>query len=175
MLIDDIKKTIQTIPNFPKPGIMFKDITPVFQDAALCKRITDEFAVQLKSYQADAIIGIESRGFLFGFSISQALNIPFVMVRKAGKLPNKTVSCSYELEYATAKIEMHTNVIKPGMKVLIHDDILATGGTSDAAAQLVTMEGGIVSAFCFLSELKALNGRDKLMKHSENILSLVSY
>ena len=123
----------------------------------------------------DAIVGIESRGFLFGFSIANKLNVPFILIRKAGKLPFKTISAEYELEYGSAIIEMQEDEIKPGWNVLIHDDLLATGGTGAAAAELVLKQQGNVAGFSFLINLSFLGGEKKLKLFSEDIYSLVSY
>ncbi|HEY1039891.1 MAG TPA: adenine phosphoribosyltransferase, partial [Bacteroidia bacterium] len=134
-LPEEIKKAIRDVPDFPKPGILFKDITPIFYDQALCNKIVEESAKNLSSLKPDAIVGVESRGFLFGLLIANKMNIPFVLVRKAGKLPYKTISQEYALEYGTAKIEMHTDSIQKNWNVVIHDDLLATGGTAAATAQ----------------------------------------
>jgi adenine phosphoribosyltransferase len=170
-----LKSSIRDVPDFPKPGILFKDITPVLADPALCVEILDEIHRQLKSKKIDGIVGIESRGFLFGMMLAQKFNVPFLPVRKKGKLPFKTYSYEYTLEYGTAVMEMHIDSVKKGSSVVIHDDLLATGGTAAAAAELVKMQGGTVSAFSFLICLDFLNGRERLEQHSSNILSLVNY
>ncbi len=175
MIEDKLKATIRDIKDFPKPGILFKDITPILLEPKLCREIVNEFIRQLKDIKVDAIVGVESRGFFFGLLLSEQLNVPFIPVRKPGKLPYKTVSYSYELEYGSAIIEMHTDVIKPGWNVLVHDDLLATGGTAGAAAELVKMQGGIVSAFAFIVGLNFLNGEEQLKKYSKEIISLVTY
>jgi adenine phosphoribosyltransferase len=169
-----IIQTIRDIPDFPKPGIIFKDVTPLFYDQKLCSRIVDEFISRLDQ-KPDAIIGIESRGFLFGFLIANKLDIPFVLVRKAGKLPYKTVNYEYDLEYGSAKIEMHEDSLQKGWKVIIHDDLLATGGTAEAAANLVKKLGAFVLGFNFVIGLDFLNGEKKLINHSNNITCLVHY
>ncbi len=174
-LNDKIKSIIRDIPDFPKPGIMFKDITPIFLNQPLCDEITDAFCAPFVSKKPDAIIGIESRGFLFGMLMANKLNIPFVMVRKAGKLPYKTIFQEYSLEYGTAKIEMHQDVLQKNWNVVIHDDLLATGGTAEAAAQLVKKSGASVSSFTFVVELDFLNGKEKLHNHTKNIQCLVHY
>jgi adenine phosphoribosyltransferase len=173
-LESNIKAAIRDIPDFPKPGIMFKDITPIFENQALCNEITDGFIERLGE-KPDAIVGIESRGFLFGILLANKLNVPFVLVRKAGKLPYKTISHEYALEYGTSKIEMHTDSLKKGWKVLIHDDLLATGGTAAAAAILVERQEAIVSGFSFVVELEFLNGKQQLNIHSKNITCLAQY
>lgn len=169
-----IKNTIRDVADFPKPGILFKDITPIFYNQELCSAITDEFITQLKS-KPDAIVGIESRGFLFGFLVANKLGVPFVLVRKAGKLPYKTISYEYSLEYGTAKIEMHEDALKKDWNVIIHDDLLATGGTAEAAAVLVKKLGANVAGFSFVVGLNFLNGKEKLINHSNNITCLVQY
>jgi adenine phosphoribosyltransferase len=175
MLEQKIKKTIRDVPDFPKKGIMFKDITPVFQNQQLCNEILEEFAKGLAHKKIDAVVGIESRGFLFGFALANKLNVPFVMARKAGKLPYKTVSYEYELEYGSARIEMHVDDIQSGWNVLIHDDLLATGGTAEAVAELIQMQKGNVSGFAFLIELKFLAGSERLKKYNADIINLISY
>lgn len=169
-----IKAAIRDVADFPKPGIMFKDITPIFENQTLCNEIVDSFINSLKQ-KPDAVVGIESRGFLFGLLIANKLNVPFVLARKAGKLPYKTISYEYSLEYGTAKIEMHVDSIKEGWNVLIHDDLLATGGTAEAAAHLVKMQGGNISEFCFVVGLDFLNGNEKLNTHTNNITCLAHY
>ncbi len=173
-LTEDIKKTIRDVPDFPKPGIMFKDITPLFYDQNLCTRIVDGF-IERMPQRPDAIVGIESRGFLFGFMMANKLNIPFVLIRKAGKLPYKKISFEYELEYGVSKIEIHEDALEKDWNVMIHDDLLATGGTAEAAAQLVKKLGANVSGFNFVVGLDFLNGKEKLEKHSNNIICLVNY
>lgn len=170
-----VKATIRDIPDFPKPGILFKDITPVLADPALCRDVLDGLAAQFGTMKVDGIVGIESRGFLFGMMLAQKLQVPFLPVRKKGKLPFKTYSYEYNLEYGSAVMEMHTDSIAKGSTVIIHDDLLATGGTAAAAAELVKMQGGTVAAFSFLINLSFLNGKEKLTPHSGNILSIVNY
>jgi len=171
---DRIKKSIRDVADFPKPGILFKDITPLFYDQDLCNEIVNEF-VRRMDVKPDAIAGIESRGFLFGILLANKLNIPFVLIRKSGKLPYKTISHEYDLEYGTSKIEMHEDSLKANWKVLIHDDLLATGGTAEAAACLVKKQGAIVAGFNFVIGLGFLEGKNKLIKHTNNITCLVQY
>lgn len=175
MIEEKIKSAIRDVPDFPKPGILFKDITPILHNPALCREIVDAFAEKLSGQKIDAIVGIESRGFLFGFALANKLNIPFILVRKAGKLPYKKISHEYTLEYGSAKVEMHEEEIQKGWNVLIHDDLLATGGTAEAAAKLIRMQGGTVAGFAFLVELGFLNGKEKLEQYSKNSISLVNY
>jgi adenine phosphoribosyltransferase len=173
--MDIIRQVIRTVPDFPKPGIQFKDITPLLQDPKIGRAIVQEFASRMQGIPCDAILGVESRGFLFGYLLAIEMGIPFVPIRKSGKLPWKTIGVEYELEYGTAKVEMHEDALKPGMKVMIHDDLLATGGTAAAAAKLAEMKGATISAFTFVVELDFLQGRDKLKSYSENVISLVNY
>jgi len=170
-----LRAAIRDVQDFPKPGILFKDITPVLEDQSLCSAIVDAFIGKMNGERPDAIVGIESRGFLFGFLLANKLNIPFVLIRKAGKLPYQTVSHEYDLEYGTSKVEMHVGSIHPGWKVMIHDDLLATGGTAAAAATLIEQQGASVSAFSFLISLDFLNGKEKLLPHSKNIQCLTHY
>jgi adenine phosphoribosyltransferase len=174
MLLKTLESAIRDVPDFPKPGILFKDITPIFENPALCAEITSEFANRI-TQPVDAIVGIESRGFLFGLLLAQKLSKPFIVVRKAGKLPGETISTEYALEYGTAKIEMHKGSIRKGWNVLIHDDLLATGGTACATAELIKMQGGNLAGFAFVIELDFLKGKEKLKNYSANVLSLVHY
>lgn len=169
------KAVIRDVPDFPKPGILFKDITPILENPILCREITEALAKPFADEEIHAIVGVESRGFLFGMLLAQHFNVPFIPVRKAGKLPYKTISTSYELEYGKAVIEMHTDAIRPEWNVLIHDDLLATGGTAAAAAQLIRMQNARVKGFSFLVELAFLPGRVNLEKHCDTVHALVSY
>lgn len=175
MLEQQLQSSIRDVPDFPKPGILFKDITPVFHNPKLCEDIVSSFANYFQDKNINAIVGVESRGFLFGFALATKLNIPFILVRKAGKLPYKTISYEYDLEYGSAKVEMQVNEIQPGWNVLIHDDLLATGGTAEAAAKLIQMQNGNVAGFAFVVELAFLNGKQRLNNYSNNIISLVTY
>jgi adenine phosphoribosyltransferase len=175
MLSNKIKQTLRDVVDFPKPGIVFKDITPVLKDPALCAEITQALALQLKGLKIDAVAGIESRGFLFGLALAQLLNVPFVPIRKAGKLPYKTIQQSYDLEYGSATLEVHEDAFLPNQNVLIHDDLLATGGTVVAASKLVEKLNANVVAYSFLISLDFLNGKQKLNNFSEHSFSIVSY
>lgn len=178
MIKQELLETIRDVQDFPKPGIVFKDITPVLKNARLCSKIVDELSSKLyydKIRNIHAVVGIESRGFFFGFLLANKIGVPFIPIRKPGKLPFKTVSIDYELEYGTGKIEMNEDAIKPGWNVLIHDDLLATGGTAAAAAELIKQQGGNISAFCFVIGLQALNGKEKLNKYSDKIINLIEY
>jgi len=170
-----VDKAIRTIPDFPKKGVMFKDITPILEDANLSSDIVDELVKQCAGVKVDAIAGVESRGFLFGFSMAMKLGVPFVLIRKKGKLPAETISYKYDLEYGSAEIEMHVDSVEEGMHVLIHDDLLATGGTAVAASELIQKRGANVSGFSFIVELGFLNGKEVLNKYSENNKSIVNY
>ncbi|GIV26910.1 MAG: adenine phosphoribosyltransferase [Bacteroidia bacterium] len=173
-LSQKIKSIIREVPDFPTPGVNFKDITPIFENPSLCQEIVEGFISALPN-KPDAVIGIESRGFLFGFLLAYQLKVPFILARKAGKLPYKTVKAEYTLEYGSAAIEINEGSIHSGQNILIHDDLLATGGTASAAAQLVKMHKANVLAFTFLIELTFLKGRDKLQNYSNNIICLTQY
>ena len=175
MIADKIKAAIRDIPDFPKPGIIFKDITPILKDPALCQAIVDTFAEKLAGTKIDVVAGVESRGFLFGLMLAIKLGVPFVPVRKAGKLPHTVKQKIYELEYGTANIEMHVDAIEPGAHVLIHDDLLATGGTVTAASELIQELGGIVSGFSFVVGLGFLGGKEKIAPLNDNIVVLAEY
>ena len=175
MIAQKIKDAIRDIPDFPKPGITFKDITPILKDPILCEQILDAFAEQLKDTKIDVVAGVESRGFLFGLSLACKLGVPFIPVRKAGKLPFTIKQKAYKLEYGTATIELHTDAFEPGQHILIHDDLLATGGTVTAASELIAEMGGIVAGFSFVVGLGFLKGRERIQPISDNILVLADY
>ncbi|MDR0802383.1 adenine phosphoribosyltransferase [Fluviicola sp.] len=175
MIEEKIKGVIRDVIDFPKPGIIFKDITPIMLDAPLSKEIVKHLASMYKGQELDKIAGIESRGFLFGYPLAMELGIPFVLIRKAGKLPYHKISHSYDLEYGSATIEMHVDAVRKGERVLIHDDLLATGGSASAAAELIQSCGGEVAGFNFLVGLNFLNGSEKLKSYSNNITNLVAY
>ena len=168
-----VEDYIRSIPDFPEEGIIFRDVTSILQDADGLHLAIDEMIGLLDGLDFDVIAGAESRGFIFGVPIAYALHKPFVPVRKAGKLPCATVSKTYDLEYGSATIEMHKDSIKPGQKVVLVDDLIATGGTIEAAAQLVEELGGEVVKIVFLMELAGLYGRDKLAKY--DVASVVTY
>ncbi len=153
---------IRDIPDFPKSGILFKDITPVLGNAAAFQEVIDCFAERAGGLSPEVVVGIESRGFLFGAPLALALGVGFVPIRKVGKLPHQTISEEYALEYGTAAVEIHQDAFAPGTRVLIVDDLLATGGTALASARLVEKLGGKVAGFSFLIELSALPGRQIL-------------
>ena len=164
---------VVTIPDFPEPGIMFRDVTSVLQDADGLQLAINSLQDLLKDVEFDVLIGTESRGFIFGMPIAYNLHKPFVLVRKKGKLPRETVSKEYDLEYGKAVIEMHKDAIKPGQKVVLVDDLIATGGTMKAAAELVEELGGEVVKIIFLMELAGLKGREKLAGY--DIASVITY
>ena len=170
-----VDKAIRTIPDFPKKGVMFKDITPILEDANLSSDIVDELVKQCEGVRVDVVAGVESRGFLFGFSLAMKLGVPFILIRKKGKLPAKTISHKYDLEYGSAEIEMHVDSIEKGMHVLIHDDLLATGGTAAAAAELIKKSEGQVSGFSFVVELEFLKGKEALNKYAEFNKCIINY
>lgn len=175
MIEEALRPHIRDIVDFPKPGIVFKDITPLLQQPELVKQAVDEFVQRLSGTQIDVIAGIESRGFLFGFLLAQAMNKPFVPIRKQGKLPFHTVSESYKLEYGQATIEMHEDAIQQGTRVLLHDDLLATGGTVIAASKLVEKLGGQIAGYTFVINLEFLQSTGRLTRFSDRIISLLSY
>jgi adenine phosphoribosyltransferase len=175
MIQDKLKQEIRDIVDFPKPGIVFKDITPLLKDAALCSEMVDAIIDQLQGIEIDAIAGIESRGFLFGFLLANRLGLPFIPIRKQGKLPFKTVSESYALEYGQATIEIHEDAFEKGSRILVHDDLLATGGTVVAASKLIERLGGEIVAYSFIISLDFLKAKGRLSRFSDNIFSLVSY
>lgn len=160
-----IKSKIRDIENFPKEGIIFKDITPLLMDPKGVEYVVDLLVDNLHGQQVDKVVGMESRGFFFGMLLAQRLRAGFVPVRKKGKLPYKTLSQTYDLEYGQDVLEIHEDAITPGEKILIHDDILATGGTAEAVVKLVEHLGGSIVQLDFLMELGFLKGREKLKGH----------
>ncbi|MCI6018491.1 MAG: adenine phosphoribosyltransferase [Clostridiales bacterium] len=161
----ELKDYVVSIPDFPEEGIIFRDITSVVQDPDGLALAIDTMTSFLDGVDADLIVGPEARGFIFGMPIAYNLHKGFVMIRKKGKLPRETVSCSYELEYGQAEVEIHKDAIKPGQKVVLVDDLLATGGTMEANIRLVEQLGGVVVKVLFLIELAGLNGRKRLSKY----------
>lgn len=162
-----------TIPDFPEEGILFRDVTGILQSAEGFQLAIDELAKLIEGVECDVIAGTESRGFIFGAPIAYKLGKPFVLVRKKGKLPRETVSKKYDLEYGTAEVEIHKDAIKPGEKVVIVDDLIATGGTVKACCELVEELGGVISKVVFVIELKGLNGREALKGY--NVESIIAY
>lgn len=168
-----VRKLIRDIPDFPQPGIMFRDITPLLADPKGFHIVLDAIAERFVGEHVDAIVGIESRGFIFGGALAARLNASFVPVRKPGKLPYRTDKVSYSLEYGEAELEMHRDSLREGASVVVVDDLLATGGTAAAAAELVDRQGAYVSAFAFVIELGSLSGRDRLAPVP--VISIVRY
>lgn len=160
-----LEEYVRSIPDFPEPGIIFRDVTSVLQDADGLRLAVDGIQKLLDGVEFDVVVGPESRGFIFGVPIAYNLHKAFIPVRKKGKLPCETVEMEYDLEYGSAVIEMHKDSIKPGQKVVIIDDLIATGGTIEAITKLVESLGGEVVKICFLMELAGLRGRDKLQKY----------
>ena len=168
-----LEEYVRSIPDFPEPGIIFRDVTSILQDADGLKLAVDSMQALLEDVDADVIVGAESRGFIFGAPIAYNLHKPLVLVRKKGKLPCETIETSYDLEYGSATIEMHKDSIKPGQKVVIVDDLIATVCTIEAAAKLIEELGGEVVKIVFLMELAGLNGRDRLRKY--DVASVIRY
>ncbi|HET9439667.1 MAG TPA: adenine phosphoribosyltransferase [Longimicrobiales bacterium] len=161
-IIARVRAAVRDVPDFPQPGIIFKDITPVLGDAVLFNDVVDHLVDRFRSERIDVVAGIESRGFIFGAPIATRLGAGFVPIRKPGKLPAQRVRVDYALEYGTDALEAHADAITPGQRVLIVDDVLATGGTAGAAARLIQLLKGEVVGFCILIELSFLNGRRQL-------------
>lgn len=175
MIEQQLKATVRDIFDFPKPGIVFKDITPILKDPALCRKVVDAFVNNLEHIDFDVVVGIESRGFFFGMMLAERLNLPFVPIRKPGKLPYATIQQTYDLEYGSSSIEIHEDAFPKGTKVLLHDDLLATGGTIIAASKLIEQLGGQVSAMAFVISLDFLEAKKELKSYCDHVISLVSY
>lgn len=173
-LIKKLEDTIENIADFPIPGIQFKDISPIFSDPQLYTEVVEDM-VNFSRGKIDAVCGIESRGYLFGIAIAVALDVPFILIRKKGKLPPPVISEKYDLEYGSAEIETREGQIKKNQRILIHDDLLATGGTTEAAAKLVEKQGAKVVQFSFLIGLKDLKGIEKLNKFNAEIYQTLEY
>jgi len=170
---DDLRKLIREVPDFPKPGILFYDITTLLKDPAAFKEVIDRMVDQVRGTAIDIVVGMESRGFIFSAPIAYQLGAGFVPVRKLGKLPAETIEVEYALEYGTATLEIHRDAIQPGQRVLIVDDLLATGGTVMGTIELVQRLGGEVAGLAFMVELSALHGRERLGNFS--ISTLLAY
>ncbi len=168
-----VEDFVRSIPDFPEPGIIFRDITTILQDSEGLHLAIDQLIAMLDGVDFDVIVGPESRGFIFGVPVAYMLHKGFVPVRKKGKLPCETISAEYDLEYGSAVIEMHKDSIKPGQKVVIVDDLIATGGTIEAITGLVEQLGGEVVKICFVMELKGLKGRERLKKY--DVETLIAY
>ena len=175
MISQKLDAAIREVPNFPKAGINFKDITTLLLDPDLSNEIIDAFIAELSGIKVDAIVGVESRGFLFGFLLANKMGVPFIPIRKVGKLPGETLRFKYDLEYGSAEVEVHKSDIKQGWNVLVHDDLLATGGTACAASELIQQLGARVSAFAFVISLDFLKGNEILEKYTSKIISLKRY
>src|SRR5215470_16078053 len=171
--MDDLKKMIREVPDFPKKGILFYDITTLLKDKTGLRKVIDALTERIRPLQPEAVLGIEARGFIFAPALAYNLGAGFVPVRKPNKLPAETERISYELEYGMDTLEMHKDAVKPGTRVLIADDLLATGGTALASARLVEKLGGTVVAVSFVIELEAIKGRDRL--NGYNVVSLLKY
>jgi adenine phosphoribosyltransferase len=169
-LVHDVRAAIRDVPDFPKPGILFKDITPVLSAPRLFTRVTDSLAEAAAGMHISHVVAIESRGFIFGAPIAQKLGVPFIPVRKPGKLPHRRVREEYALEYGTDALEMHEDALGYGARVLVVDDVLATGGTAAATRRLVERAGGIVVAFSFVLDLTLLHGRQQLAGTSVDVI-----
>jgi adenine phosphoribosyltransferase len=170
---EELKKHIRSIKDFPKKGIMFRDITTLLKEPEAFNKALDELLLLTDGVKINKVVGIESRGFIFGSLLAQKLDVGFILARKPGKLPAETESATYQLEYGEDIIEMHKDAINPGDKVLLHDDLLATGGTAEAVTKLIEKLGGEVVQISFLIELSFLNGRDKI--NGYDIKSLIVY
>ncbi len=175
MISQKIDLAIREVPDFPKPGINFKDITTLLLDHKLSSEIIDAFIESLIDKRVDAIVGVESRGFLFGFLLANKMGIPFIPIRKVGKLPGETLKYKYDLEYGSAEVEVHKSDIKKEWNIVVHDDLLATGGTACATSELIIKLGAKVVGFTFVIALDFLNGKENIKKYSENIISLKNY
>ncbi|MFM7472312.1 MAG: adenine phosphoribosyltransferase [Crocinitomicaceae bacterium] len=172
---EKLKTIIRDVPDFPKPGILFKDISTIMLDPEVSNEVLNHLVELYKDQHIEGVAGIESRGFLFGYPLAMRLGVPFILIRKEGKLPYKKISFSYELEYGFSTIELHEDAVKPGQRILIHDDLLATGGSAEAAANLIKRCGGELAGFNFLVGLSFLNGEEKLNKLSPNIVNLARF
>lgn len=170
-----IKSKIRTVPHYPKQGIQFRDITTLLKDPAGFRATVDELVSRYKDTKIDKIAGIESRGFILGAPLAYALNIGFVPIRKKGKLPAETIGHDYDLEYGSDRIEIHTDAIEKGELVLLVDDLIATGGTADAACTLIEKMGGKVIECCFIIDLPDIGGRARLEKHGHKVFALCEF
>ena len=168
-----IQAFIRDVPDFPKPGIIFRDITPLLAHVAGFRAAIDALAERVEPLQADGILAIESRGFIFGAALAQRAGLPLQLVRKRGKLPRKSISMEYALEYGVDHLEMHTDAVRRGGRYLIVDDVIATGGTAEAVAKMVALQGAEIAACVFLIELTFLNGRGRL--GGKSVISLIEY
>jgi adenine phosphoribosyltransferase len=173
MTLSEIQALIRDVPDFPKPGIIFKDITPLLAEPNGFRAAIDELAKLVEPLRADGVLAIESRGFIFGAALAQRVALPLQLVRKRGKLPRKSISMQYSLEYGVDHLEMHTDAVRAGGRYLIVDDVIATGGTARATAKLVESLGGVVAGFGFIIELTFLPGRNSLTQY--DVETLIQY
>jgi len=170
-----IKSKIRTVPHYPKQGIMFRDITTLLKDPIGMRMMVDELVRRYKDVKIDKIAGIESRGFILGAPLAYALGKGFIPIRKKGKLPAETIGHDYELEYGTDRIEIHTDAISKGEKILLVDDLIATGGTAEAACKLIDKMGGQIVECCFIVDLPDIGGRKRLEKHGQKVFALCEF
>ncbi len=175
MTIKEIEKYIIDVPDFPKPGILFKDIMPLLEDVSVRNALLKHLVDQVKGFNPEVIVGIESRGFFLGILLANALNIPFIPIRKKGKLPGEVLSQSYSLEYGTDQMEIQASMLQKYKRILIHDDVLATGGTCEAAAKLCSYNKDVTLGFSFLMNLSFLNGKQKINPFTEHVYSVLTY
>ena len=175
MIQDKLKKVIRDVPDFPKPGINFKDISTIMLDPVISAEVLDHLVDLYKDKGITKIAGIESRGFLFGYPLAIRLGVPFVLIRKKGKLPAKTIGCDYALEYGTDRIEVHSDAILEGENILLIDDLIATGGTAEAAITLIRRCGGVVVECAFVVDLPELGGRKRLEALGATVFSLTEF
>ncbi len=173
MVVDDLKRKIRDIPDFPRPGILFRDITPLLSEGGSFCQAIDHIGERYVGQKIDVVVGVEARGFIMGAALAYKLHAGNILIRKSGKLPYKTHRTTYALEYGTDTLEIHQDAIRPGQRVLVADDLLATGGTISAAVDLVKQLGGQIVELAFLIELTALKGREKLKDYS--VFSLIQY
>jgi len=171
----DVKQVIRTIPDYPKPGIMFRDITTLLGDARGFRRAVDALVLPHAGTKIDKVAGIEARGFILGGAVAHQLSVGFIPIRKKGKLPSETIEQSYELEYGTDHVEMHVDAIKPGEQVLLVDDLIATGGTAEAGIKLIERAGGHVVACSFVVDLPDLGGRARLEALGASVITLCEF
>jgi adenine phosphoribosyltransferase (EC 2.4.2.7) len=164
---------VRDVPDFPKPGILFRDITPLLADAEAFRQVIEALAAEIAPHRPEGLVAIESRGFVFGAALAQQMRLPLLLVRKPGKLPWQTVHVEYQLEYGSDRLEMHRDAVRPGGRYALIDDVLATGGTAAAACTLVEQQAGRLACCAFLLELEALGGRDRLA--GQEIASLLRY
>lgn len=170
-----IKSRIRTVPHYPHPGIMFRDITTLLKDPIGLRATVDEITSRYKDKKIDKVVGIESRGFIVGTPVAYQLGVGFVPIRKKGKLPAETVGCDYQLEYGSDRIEIHVDAIQKGDRILLVDDLIATGGTAEAATKLIQDMGGIVVECCFVIDLPDIGGRARLEKYGHKVFALCEF